>query len=388
MSTKQSLIPLKMLLFCFHATNTIILSFLPLYLSFKGLSGTEIGWVLAIGPLASIVSQPFWGYMSDKYKTVKRMIIICIIGLIISSIVFFQMDHLIAILLVGAIFYFFSSPVGALGDSLGQRQADHLNISFGTIRTWGSIGFATSALIVGEFLDRVGIQYIVWPYVIMGSLALIVSFRLTDAHVDSEPVTLSDIHKLIKNKPFVIFLFFMMFITISHRANDSFIGLYITSLGGSENLVGLSWFAGVASEAAVFALGAFWFRKFPSLVFIIIAGVLYTIRWFVYAAVNDPIVIIALQVLHGVTFGVFYLAAFDYVTRLIPKLLQSTGHLIYYSVFFGVSGIVGSLMGGALLDSYSGSALYFMMGCFAVVGTISLSIHYIMLQRKQRRRSY
>jgi len=58
---KSSLHSLKLLLFLFHATNTIILSFLPLYLKFKGLSGTEIGWVLAIGPFASIISQPFWG---------------------------------------------------------------------------------------------------------------------------------------------------------------------------------------------------------------------------------------------------------------------------------------------------------------------------------------
>src|SRR5690625_6231051 len=71
MSQHQSLTPLKVLLFSFYATNTIIVSFLPLYLQYKGLSGKEIGWVLAMGPLVSIFSQPFWGYMSDKYKTVK-----------------------------------------------------------------------------------------------------------------------------------------------------------------------------------------------------------------------------------------------------------------------------------------------------------------------------
>jgi len=45
---------------------------LPLYLKHKGLTGIEIGWVLAIGPFATIISQPFWGYVSDKYKTVKK----------------------------------------------------------------------------------------------------------------------------------------------------------------------------------------------------------------------------------------------------------------------------------------------------------------------------
>src|SRR5699024_12418526 len=107
-----------MLLFSFHATNTIILSFLPLYLRYKGLNGTEIGWVLAVGPLASIFAQPFWGYMSDKHKTVKRVLLVCIGGLLIRSIFFFQMNTLLSIILMGAIFYFFTTPIGVLGVSL------------------------------------------------------------------------------------------------------------------------------------------------------------------------------------------------------------------------------------------------------------------------------
>src|SRR5690625_5931385 len=180
MIKKNSLVPLKMLLFSFHATNTIILSFLPLYLDFRGLNETEIGWVLAVGPLASIFAQPFFGYLSDIYKTVRGILLVCVIGLLIFSTLFFQMNTLLSIMLMGAVFYFFTTPIGALGDSLAQRRADELNISFGTIRMWGSVGFATSALIVGEILARAGIEYMIWPYLFFGTLALLVVFRLKD----------------------------------------------------------------------------------------------------------------------------------------------------------------------------------------------------------------
>ncbi|WP_404451308.1 MFS transporter [Virgibacillus necropolis] len=386
MAKSNSLLPLKMLLFSFHASNTIIISFLPLYLKHKGLNGTEIGWVLAVGPLASIFAQPFWGYMSDKYKTVKRILLICIIGLLIGSVLFFQMNGLIAIILMGAVFYFFTTPIGALGDSLAQRRADDLSVSFGSIRTWGSIGFATSSLIVGEILSSIGIQYMIWPYVFFGIVALLVVFRLTDVNVESEPIQLKDVSQIITNKPFVIFLAIIMFITISHRANDSYIGLYIAQLGGSEGLIGLAWFVGVASEALVFALAAKWFRKYHTLIFIIFAGVLYSIRWFIFAMIEDPIYIVALQFLHGITFGVFYLSAFQYITRLIPKLLQSTGHLVFFAVFFGVSGIVGSLVGGSLIDSYGGDLLYAVMGCFAMTGTILLTLYHLLPYGKALKR--
>lgn len=372
------LLPLKTLLFCFHAANTIIVSFLPLFLQYKGLSGKEIGWVLAIGPLASIFSQPFWGYMSDKYRTVKRMLLICLFGLLLSSTIFFQMDTLTSFLLMGIVFYFFTSPIGALGDSLAQRRADALKISFGSIRMWGSIGFAISSLVIGKFLSDFGVQYILVPYLICGAAALLVCFTLTDIKVSTATVELSDIKRLLRNRPFFIFLFFIMFLTITHRANDSFIGIYIAQLGGGEALIGLSWFVGVASEALVFALAGYWFRKYRTLVFIIAAGLIYSIRWFAYSFIDDPFFIVALQGLHGLTFGVFYLSAFQYVTQLIPKVLQSTGHLVFVSVFFGFSGIIGSLLGGALIDSAGGGVLYFSMGAIALLGSICLTIYHIL----------
>src|SRR5690625_643108 len=217
MAKQDSLVSLKSLLFLFFATNTIILTFLPLYLQYKGLNGTEIGWVLAIGPFASIISQPFWGYLSDKYKTVKRMLILSVIGMLIASVIFFQMNHLVTILIVGAFFYFFSSPVGALSDSLAQRRANDLRISFGAIRTWGSVGFAFSSLVVGEMLDRFGVHFMVWPYVILGAILLIISFTIQDVKADTSPVKFKDIGKILTNKPFLLFLLFMMFVTITHR---------------------------------------------------------------------------------------------------------------------------------------------------------------------------
>src|SRR5690625_7359769 len=141
MSNQGQLRNLKMLLFFFHFTNTIIISFLPIYLDFKGLSGTEIGWVLAIGPLASIISQPFWGFLSDKYRTVKWVLIMTIIGMLIFSILFLQMNHLFFILFFGALFYFFFSLVVVLVVSLVQIQADLLYIYVFYIMTVGCIGF-------------------------------------------------------------------------------------------------------------------------------------------------------------------------------------------------------------------------------------------------------
>ena len=375
MSKHESLTPLKILLFSFYATNTIIVSYLPLYLKYKGLNGTEIGWVLAIGPLASIFSQPFWGFMSDKYKTVKRIILLCTLMLLITGMVFFQMNGLVAFLITGAIFFFFVTPIEPLSDSMAQRRANEVDVSFGAIRSWGAIGFAVSSLVVGELLSRIGIQYMIWPYMFFAIVALIIAFRLKDVKVESEPVQFKDVSQLIKNVPFLIFLVLIVILMVTHNTNDNFIGLYIAELGGSERLVGIAWFVGVISEAIVYFLAGFWYRKLHPLVFVIIAGILFSGRWFIYGIVDNPMIIIAFQILHGLTFGVFFIAAFDYVTRLIPKLLMSTGHLVFFA-FMGIAGIIGSLIGGSLFEAFGGHTLYIVLGWIALVGTLLIAIYH------------
>ncbi len=360
----------------------MMVSFLPLLLTYRGLNGQEIGWVLAVGPAISIISKPFWGFMSDKYQTVQKILKIIAFGLIISSIIFLQMQTLALILGVAVLFYFFSSPIGPLADSLTHRRAEALGVSFGSIRTWGSIGFAICSLLVGGLLDWIGVQYLVIPYVFMATVVLITCFYLVDVKVETEPVHLRDVKKLIKNGPLLLYLAILILITVTHRANDSFISLYIGQLGGRDSLVGWAWFIGVASEAAVFAFANKWFRRFHPLIFMSIAGFLFAARWFMYSLVSAPIAVVLLQVLHGLSFGAFYLASFHYVTRLIPDELQATGHLMFMTVFFGISGIVGSLGGGFIFDHYGGQTLYLIMGIMALLGAgLILTYHTFIRQR-------
>src|SRR5699024_7985401 len=94
---------------------------------------------------------------------------------------------------------------------------------------------------------------------------------------------------VLKNKPFILFLALFMLITITHRANDSFIGLFITELGGSEDLVGVAWFIALVSEATVFATAGFWLRKFHPVVFVIAAGLLYSIANFTWSNICNSL---------------------------------------------------------------------------------------------------
>lgn len=383
---RRSVYKLCAFLFFFHSSVTLIISYLPVYFAQeKGLSGTEIGWLLAIGPFAAIFSQPFWGYMSDKYKTVKYIMIICMASVLICSYFLFQMNVLTALLIASFFLFAFMSPVGALGDSLVQKTAVQQKVSFGRIRMWGSLGFACTALIGGQILDFIGIENLSYVYLVYASIAFFVCLIISDVKINNKPVTVINALELRKNIPFMMFLLVIILITISHRANDSFLGLYITELGGTEKQIGWAWFIAVTTEAIVFATSAIWFRRYHPLTFIFISGVIYSIRWILLSFVSTAEMLLALQFLHGINFGLFYLVAFQYVTRLVPEELQATGHLLLISVFFGLSGIIGSIAGGAILEHAGGSILYLTMGGLALLGSLFVIIYKLYITRDKQK---
>ncbi|WLR58635.1 MFS transporter [Guptibacillus hwajinpoensis] len=385
MTKRDSVFILSLFLFFFHGANTIIISYMPVYFQQSGMSESKIGSILAVGPLAAILAQPFWGYISDKFGTIKKVLLVTLVGVAIISIFLLTNHNYVFILISAAAFYVFMSPTGALGDSLAVKTAASVNRNFGSIRTWGSIGFAVSTLVVGQFFAFFGIAFILVPFMLMILLAFFTAMRVSDVKTHNKPITVWDAIRIGKNPRFLLFLITIMFLTIPHRANDSFIGIYITDLGGNESQIGLAWFVAVASEALIFATSHLWFRRFNEVVFILIAGLIYAVRWLGLAYVGGPQAAILLQVFHGVTFGVFYVAAFQYVTKLVPEHLQATGHLLFISVFFGLSGILGSLLGGMIFEEASGATLYSVMGYVTLIGCFALLIYRAVDKRKSKR---
>src|SRR5699024_11248669 len=97
-----------------------------------------------------------------KFKTVKRIIVLCTFMLFITGMIFFSMDGLIAFLITGIIFFFFVTPIEPLRDSMAQRRADEIGGSFGAIRSWGDVGLAVSSRLVVESLARIGLHYMIF----------------------------------------------------------------------------------------------------------------------------------------------------------------------------------------------------------------------------------
>lgn len=118
----------------------------------------------------------------------------------------------------------------------------------------------------------------------------------------------------------------------------------------------------------------------------LLAAGAYMLRWGIQWLWPTPEVMIGVQVLHGLSFGFFYIAAVEYVASVTGREMQATGQSLFNMVFAGLGGIVGNMLNGYLLDSGGPSLMYLACTISAALGSVILYI--VSRQAKEQRRAY
>jgi PPP family 3-phenylpropionic acid transporter len=351
--------PLSSFNFAFGCSVAIIVGFLPLFLVGKGFTNTEVGIIFSTGPFISLIAQPIWGFICDKRKSAKSVLLILLIVSLFLSWVLFISDSFVLNIVLMTGFMFFLSPVGPVTDSVTFSFAKHKGKSYGSIRLWSSAGFAVSSIGIGMLLEKVGLIYLDLSYYAFLILAIIALLFVQDTKLNTAPINKSSIKKLFKNEEFVIFLVVAALAGIPHRLNDSILALYLNELGATKGQIGSAWMFASLSEVPIFAVSVFLFRKYHPILLITIATILYTFRWVAYGYIKDPTIISVLQVTQGVTFALFFVASMEYISLIVPDEVKATSQTTFAAVFGGIGGIIGSLAGGMLLDRLTPNLVYY-----------------------------
>ncbi|MBS4198790.1 MFS transporter [Bacillus sp. FJAT-49732] len=382
------MLQLSMFNFFFYWAMSIINAFFPLLFRYKGLSPGQIGIVLAVGPVVAIFSQPLWGIISDKKQTVKKIIILLLVATLIIGLAIFFSPTMLLLIICMLVFHFFMSPIQPLLDSLSTTFAKENGISYGSIRVWGSIGFATASFIIGFIIGKIGIQYlwIIYTIIIVG--VFFIALKLSDSKAVRKPVTKEGFKKAFRNPSFFIFLIAVLFIAIPHRMNDGMLALYLKSLGAPEGLIGLAWTFSALSEAPVVGIMYILMRRIPLLVLVSIAGCFYTLRWFLYSLLSEPILIVSSQAMHSVTFAIFMVASLQYIASVIPREMIATGQTAYFATFNGLAPIIGSSAGGYLMEHFGGGFIYRMGSFSALIGTFIVVFLFLKERKVQNEKQY
>ncbi|GIO65971.1 MFS transporter [Paenibacillus cookii] len=369
--------------FLFFALLSMFIPFLPLYFSEQGLNETQIGSIIGIGGFITLIAQPLWGMISDRTRTIRKVLLILVLCSTATGFLLYSTDRYALILLFVMLTYFFLMPVDPLTESLNFRVAESAGISYGSLRTYGALGYAVMSLAAGYLMTQFGSRSLGYTFAGLGAISLVVTYLMPDAPVSGKPVTMKSLKNFLSNKETLLFLILVFISSIPARMNDTFLGLYIKDLGGKPDLLGLAWFLAAGSEILVFSLSFWWLRKNKELAIISFAGAFYFLRFFISAWIEDPNWLAYIQLLQLLTFPVFYTAAIQYLYNIVPVEWRATGQTVLALLFFGVSGILSSFAGGALYQAFGGRTMYLTISCMSFIGMLFGIVLYRMYGRKK-----
>ncbi|MDR0271380.1 MFS transporter [Paenibacillus sp.] len=378
----RSAFTVKSFNFLFFALLALFIPFLPLYFSEQGLNETQIGSIIGIGGFITLIAQPLWGMISDRTRTIRKVLLILVVCTTITGYLLYSTSNYAFILVFVMLTYFFLMPIDPLTESLNFRVAESVGISYGSLRTFGALGYAVMSLVAGYLMTEYGSRSLGYSFAGLGIVSLIVTFFMPDAPVSGKPVTMKSLKNFLSNKETLLFLVLVFISSIPARMNDTFLGLYIKDLGGKPSLLGLAWFLAAGSEILVFSLSYWWLRKNKELAIISLAGAFYFIRFFISAWIKDPNWMAYIQLLQLFTFPVFYTAAIQYLYRIVPVEWRATGQTVLALLFFGVSGILSSFAGGALYQAFGGKTMYLTISGMSFIGMLFGLYLYRMYGRK------
>ncbi len=342
----------------YFGTVGIVLPFLPAYLESLALSVTQIGLLLALGPLLALVAPHFWGHLADSTGRASRVLSLLALGACAGFSPLLFVDRFPALVATFVVYGFFASSVTPLVDSLALQHVARNGGSYAHLRLFGSLGFVLSSSLFGLAVDSVGRATVRVPFVLLALLALW-SLTLRDGpRPPAEPVHPLAGFQLLANRDLCWFLAGTTLHWIALAPYNGTFSIFVVSLGLPPSVVGISAALGVAAELGVMFLYPRVAERITPRHLLALAFASSALRWAGLAMATSPTVIAALSLLHGMSFGAFYVASVAFMARRVPPHLRASGQALFAAITFGLGGLVGYSTAGAGYDWLGGHRLF------------------------------
>ncbi|MEK4850729.1 MFS transporter [Paenibacillus sp. FSL H7-0756] len=339
----------------------------------QGMTSQRIGVMMAFGTLLAILFQPLWGILVDRYQRTRLVLMLTLI--VPGTIVYlYNVKWLVVIVLVYSLYTIFQSTQTPIADSYAVNAASAAGTSFGTIRLFGSIGTALGGYFGGLYLNWMGVAELWIPFLIFNLLALLLVITIpVNVERQTQHVTFtSGIRQLLGNRVFLLFLAGCFLVNQTLTAFNSFFVLTFQMAGGSFAWSGIALMIASITSVPAMLVAARVLKKYGYEKTLMLASVVYMLRWAIQWLIPVPGVMIGVQTLHGMSFGFFYIAAVEYVASITGKELQATGQSLFNMVFVGLGGIAGNLLNGYLLETGGPGLMYFSCTVSAALGALLL----------------
>lgn len=352
--------------FTYYGVLSLQFTYFPTYfLQVLKFSGAELGMIYSGIPVIGLIAHPFWGQVADNTHKTGKIIRWCSFLSLLTLLPLCLFQNFWTIAACFWMLSFFRSALPSLLDTLTITEFGMQKYS--NIRMGGSAGYGFFAFLFPLFFT---VNKIV-P-VLLGSLFLswistiFIGEEQGRASKEKNPVYF---FSLIKIPAFVILISFSFFHWLSNMPyhlilDDHQSYMYVIKVTGYA--VGI----GIIAECLVMASAYKWLTKASPRFWLILAASITAFRWALMSYPMEKGLFVALQLLHGFSFAVFFLTSVSYLMSFVPEYMRASGQAIFSGITFSGGTFLGALYTGFLLDLPGKGFLVF--GVSAILSLLSV----------------
>ncbi len=373
------------------ATAGAYTPFIVIFLMYNNISTAQIGVVLMLNSLATLIGQPLWGMISDKIRSIKKVYLACIfIASVLIMISPFVKNKYAIFVLLPAITFFFCC-LSPLLDSWTIFSIKNSGRSYGSFRLWGSLGYSIIVIIVGKLINMSSVNIIFPVYFLLSLIMLLtcgVLFEYKGQEDGSAIKALSlrelRIGRLLGNYHYVTFVIMACIMNMTFSSFYSFLPTLMNQVGGNDELYGIATAVSAFSEVPILLISSRLIRRFKPQALMLAGLLVYIFRLCIYSIAWSPGIIIFVQAFQGLSFALFLSGSIYYIDSLAPAELKSTAQTVATAIYGGLSGIIGNFVTGLMISEY-GILFVFKVGAIVDSAVFVLFLASLYIGRRFRR---
>ena len=359
-------------------------SFATVYLISKGFNSAVIGMIVAGSNILSSFLQPYVSTIADQTKrlTIRQIILMVVacLALFLMALVFVPSN----LLLVGLLFTVANILLQVLQPLINALSFYYIGhgakIDFGLARGTGSLAFAILSSILGYLLTK--FQSWVIPFSSFVCIAIIALLMLSFPAIKklSQEKSLNEAENqattssgsfayFFKEYPsFCFVLVGSVCLFIYHNMFNSYLIKVVEYLHGNSQNLGTTMSLAAMVEIPTMFLFSKIVKRFDSHKLLIFSSIIFTVKAAVTIfAMNIPM-LYATQIFQMGAFALFTPASVYYTNQMMKPQDQFKGQA-YLTMSITIGGVVGSLLGGFILEYSNVIVMQIVCAIISLIGT-------------------
>ncbi|MDO6963934.1 MFS transporter [Rhizobium alvei] len=365
------------LLFCAPMmVNGIGLPYFPVFLEYLGLTGAEIGIILAMPHLVRIVGTPLGAAIADRAND-RSIVLIWSAAISLVTAVILHFTHSFwAVLFVYSLQGIFYAPFAPIAEAIMITGVRRWGFDYGFLRLWGSVAFIGATFAGGWLLQWFGGAMVPPAMATFFILTVIMSFAAPKLGRPVQPSPEASAKSPVGNpfwRPdFLLVVIGAALTQGSHAMLFGFASIYWTGLGFGGGEIGALWTTGVLAEIVMFVFASRLMGRFSVWTLILTGSLITVLRWVLFPLSTGIAVHFALQATHAFTFGIIHIGVQKFLMQRVAERQESSAQGIY-TTFIALFNAVLSFASGYIFQSYGVEGFHFMV-IVAAVGIVSILI--------------